>query len=202
MLSPYKIMRCDQTARETNQQTQQQHKRKMIDAWYLDDPGKQPIDQKTLENLGYKVFYIEGKQGEQIIDQFSKEYEITMRTFVEISEEKCSKDHLQVLSEEHLHENDEVRLVLDGSGFLDLRDKQDRWIRMHMKKNYLSLVPAGSYHRFSLDDNRMFRAYRLWNEKMVAKRTAFHRADRHTSELSARLEYKQSIGIAPSSSSS
>jgi 1,2-dihydroxy-3-keto-5-methylthiopentene dioxygenase len=53
---------------------------------------------------------------------------------------------------EHLHADDEIRLCLDGSGYFDIRDPQDRWVRMYVNRGDLITLPAGSYHRFTTDD--------------------------------------------------
>mmetsp|Transcript_4055 Transcript_4055/g.4604 ORF Transcript_4055/g.4604 Transcript_4055/m.4604 type:complete len:344 (+) Transcript_4055:134-1165(+) len=54
--------------------------------------------------------------------------------------------------EEHFHEADTMRYILDGSGYFDLRDLNNEWVRMYVTAGDFLEWPAGIQHRFTIDN--------------------------------------------------
>jgi 1,2-dihydroxy-3-keto-5-methylthiopentene dioxygenase len=70
----------------------------------------------------------------------------------------------QKFDDEHLHDEDEVRFVLEGEGIFDIRSQDDRWMRVKVQPGDLIVVPAKRYHRFELSDAKTIRCVRLFQD--------------------------------------
>jgi 1,2-dihydroxy-3-keto-5-methylthiopentene dioxygenase len=53
-------------------------------------------------------------------------------------------------ADEHAHMDDEVRLIVEGSAYYDVRARDERWLRVEVAAGDLLVVPARRYHRFML----------------------------------------------------
>jgi len=100
---------------------------------------------------------------------------------------------------EHLHAaGDEVRYVIDGTGYFDIRDVNDEWVRMHARAGDFVEFPSGIEHRFAVDDNLYIQAMRLYPGDGEPDWSSVHRSEVHGNNTS-RNEYvdKYLCGVDP-----
>ncbi|EFN63310.1 1,2-dihydroxy-3-keto-5-methylthiopentene dioxygenase [Camponotus floridanus] len=150
----------------------------MVRAWYMDsndadqrlEHHRQPPEFVSLDHL----FAVTGVEYFKI-NHLNYDTDATLkklrekRGYTYEDEITCSKECLQNYEEklrnfftEHLHTDEEIRLVLDGSGYFDVRDKNDEWIRIEVTAGDLIIIPSGIYHRFTLDINNYIKAKRYF----------------------------------------
>ncbi|CAL7937777.1 unnamed protein product [Xylocopa violacea] len=150
----------------------------MVCAWYMDNSDtdqrlehhKTPPEYISLEDLfkktGVEYFKVDHKDYKN--DNTLTELKMK-RNYTYEDEIECSKaclpnyeEKLKSFFTEHLHTDEEIRLILDGSGYFDVRDKNDQWIRIEVKAGDLIIIPSGIYHRFTMDINNYIKAKRYF----------------------------------------
>jgi len=102
---------------------------------------------------------------------------------------------MEIFFDEHLHDDEEIRLFLRGSGYFDVRDETAQghpWLRMACSAGDMIVLPAGAFHRFKWDDKRFFRVMRLFQGEPVW--TAHSRSKPETTKHASRREYVDSLG--------
>jgi len=175
----------------------------MVRAWYMNDtdedqrlPHHQSPEKfldldELFKKSGVLYWKIDADRYEEegVLSKIRKDrgysYHDVLNCSPSTLENYCEK--IKSFYHEHLHADEEVRFCLDGSGYFDVRDIDDKWIRILVEKGDLILLPAGIYHRFTLDEGNYIKAMRLFIGEPVW--TAINRpADDHP----ARHQYVES----------
>ncbi|KAG8936412.1 1,2-dihydroxy-3-keto-5-methylthiopentene dioxygenase [Tulasnella sp. 418] len=160
------------------------------------DPSR-PVSLETLERIGVKYRAIPVEGHEQAIDDVAKELDYKNRDDINVTKEGLGdlyESKIKGFFEEHLHEDEEIRYIAGGSGFFDVRESpSDQWIRIAVEAGDLLVLPAGIYHRFTLDTNDKLSAKRLFKDE--PKWTPINRSQK-TDENPYRVEYLRSIGLS------
>ncbi|XP_029794218.1 1,2-dihydroxy-3-keto-5-methylthiopentene dioxygenase [Suricata suricatta] len=123
------------------------------------------------------------------LEKIRKERNYSWMDVITICKDKLPnyEEKIKMFYEEHLHLDDEIRYILDGSGYFDVRDQEDRWIRIFMEKGDMITLPAGIYHRFTLDQKDYVKAMRLFVGEPVW--TAYGRPADHFEARGQYLEF-------------
>ncbi|KAJ3294977.1 hypothetical protein HDU79_010050 [Rhizoclosmatium sp. JEL0117] len=129
----------------------------------------QDVSIKELAELGVLYWNIEVTDDEkhmETVETICRERQYKNRDVINIKRDTLPNydQKIKTFFEEHIHEDEEIRFILDGSGYFDVRDKNDEWIRVAAKKSDMIILPAGMYHRFTLDTNNYIKAMRLFKE--------------------------------------
>ncbi|XP_066323569.1 heat stress transcription factor A-2d-like [Miscanthus floridulus] len=181
----------------------QDGKEEVIQAWYMDDSEedqrlphhrepKEFIPLDKLSELGILSWRLNADDWEND-ENLKKIREARGYSYMDICDvcpEKLPNYEAKIKNffEEHLHTDEEIRYCLEGSGYFDVRDQNDQWIRVAVKKGGMIVLPAGMYHRFTLDTDNYIKAMRLFVGEPVW--TPYNRPHDH---LPARKEYVEKI---------
>ncbi|KAL9901743.1 1,2-dihydroxy-3-keto-5-methylthiopentene dioxygenase [Glossina fuscipes] len=150
----------------------------MVEAWFMDgetsdqrlqhhcNPPEYINMDELFKKTGVEYFQINADdyENDNVLQELRKKRNYSYEDEITCSE-KCLPDYANKLISffiEHLHTDEEIRLVLDGSGYFDVRDAQEKWIRVAVTKGDLIIIPAGIYHRFTLDVNNYIKAKRYF----------------------------------------
>ncbi|KAE8744743.1 hypothetical protein FOCC_FOCC008651 [Frankliniella occidentalis] len=149
----------------------------MVRAWYMDDsredqrlehhrnPPKFIEISDLCKATGVEHFKInhESFETDMVLQSLKNERGYTYEDEFQTEDSKPDYEaKLRTFFTEHIHTDEEIRLCLDGSGFFDVRDANDEWIRIEVTPGDLIIIPSGIYHRFTLDAKNFIRVKRYF----------------------------------------
>ncbi|KAI8575927.1 hypothetical protein K450DRAFT_259424 [Umbelopsis ramanniana AG] len=140
-----------------------------LDQREVHDSGK-PVSVDQLSQVGVLYWRITGDNAIEELDKVAAERSYKNRDQIVVSPEAMGEIYetkVKSFFDEHLHEDEEIRYILGGSGFFDVRSEGDEWIRIAVEQGDLLVLPAGIYHRFTTDSKNYIKAMRLFKEDPV-----------------------------------
>ena len=170
-----------------------------IEAWLMDDSNEDPrlshrrnpnesVSLDQLAELGVLYWKLNPTiyENDQELTKIRQDRGYNYMDLLDLCPEKVEnyEQKLKNFYTEHIHQDEEIRYCLEGSGYFDVRDKDDRWIRILIKAGDLIILPAGIYHRFTLDPSNYVKLMRLFKGEPVW--TAYNRPQE---DNPARKEY-------------
>jgi len=176
-------------------------------AYYFDNlPGDQrlphdysPSREIPLENLpkiGVHYWQIPVEGHESKLNEIAKQRDYKNRDQINVTKEGMGESYeakIKSFFEEHMHEDEEIRYILEGSGYFDVREMPtDEWIRLAVEPGDLVVIPSGIYHRFTLDTNNKIKAIRLFKDE---PKWIPHNRGAETDANPFRTDYLKSIGV-------
>ncbi|KRX05187.1 RmlC-like cupin domain [Pseudocohnilembus persalinus] len=144
-----------------------------------------------LKKLGIIYWKLDGQEDNQTLQKIRNERGYKNYDIIEISEKKSKnyKQMLETFKQEHIHYDEEIRYIIDGSGYFDIRSHEDKWIRIHVTRGDMIVLPEGMYHRFTTDACNYIKAMRLFQDE--PKWTPYNRPDDESVSRKKYLQYIQ-----------
>jgi 1,2-dihydroxy-3-keto-5-methylthiopentene dioxygenase len=136
-------------------------------SWLEPGPEGRDVAPDELSRVGvlHERFDVERADFQPALDRLAAERGYVEQDIVELRPDTENLDQICAkFADEHLHTDDEVRLVLDGEGIFDIRSAADRWLRVTVDRGDLIVVPANLHHRFFLTEARRIRCVRLFKD--------------------------------------
>ncbi|KAJ7073188.1 Acireductone dioxygenase ARD family [Mycena amicta] len=156
----------------------------------------QPIEATALAKMNVLTWHIPVDGYESKVDAIAKERGYKNRDTIDVSREGMGEVYeakIKGFFEEHMHEDEEIRYILSGSGFFDVRETpSDAWIRVAVEPGDLLVLPAGIYHRFTLDEKDRIKALRLFQDE---PKWVPHARSAATDVNVHRVGYLQAVGV-------
>jgi 1,2-dihydroxy-3-keto-5-methylthiopentene dioxygenase len=136
-----------------------------VQAYWLEEGGAIPAAQLLEQGVHYQALPTDAAAYQAPLDALKAANGYVEQDVVALSPETPNLETICAkFVDEHIHDDDEVRFVLEGEGIFDIRSADDRWMRVKVEVGDLIVVPAGRNHRFLLTDAKHIRCVRLFKD--------------------------------------
>ena len=102
----------------------------------LHDSGRE-VNAEYLQKLGV-LYYRYADVAD--VDKLAAARQYKNRDVITVSPDKMGdvyEEKVKSFFNEHLHEDEEIRYIRDGTGFFDVRSEGDEWVRIQLEKDDL-----------------------------------------------------------------
>jgi methylthioribulose-1-phosphate dehydratase len=124
------------------------------------------VSVEDLKKVGVLVWKLSGSKDDPELVKICTERKYKNRDEKEIGKQLPNYDEMiKTFATEHLHADEEIRYVLKGSGYFDVRNKDDEWLRIQVTRGDLIILPEGIYHRYVADVTNYIHVMRLFQEE-------------------------------------
>lgn len=178
----------------------------IVEAWYFnpcdEDPKlphkytpNRPVAREHLDELGMRIWRLDADNWEnnELLERIKKERGYNYWDVVTMAPNMIDYDSkVKHFFTEHLHADEEIRFLLEGGGYWDIRDYDEKWIRFRIQKGDLVVLPPGMYHRFTLDTENHVKAMRLFKGL-----PCWTQHERPADDMDARKLYVQNVLKSP-----
>jgi 1,2-dihydroxy-3-keto-5-methylthiopentene dioxygenase len=134
-------------------------------AHWLQEQGDIAAAELNAQGVHYEKLSIEPAQYQSPLDALKQSRGYIEQDVVALAPETPNLDTICAkFIDEHYHDDDEVRFVLEGEGIFDIRSRDDRWMRVFVERGDLIVVPKDRHHRFMLTESKAIRCVRLFRD--------------------------------------
>ena len=137
-----------------------------MNAHWLEQGGDIAADELIAQGIHYEELPLADEAYQPSLDVLKNQRGYIEQDVVALSPETPNLDAIcKKFEDEHHHDDDEVRFVLEGEGIFDIRSNDDRWMRVVVERGDLIVVPKDRHHRFLLTDKKAIRCVRLFKDQ-------------------------------------
>ncbi|XP_046384390.1 1,2-dihydroxy-3-keto-5-methylthiopentene dioxygenase isoform X2 [Ischnura elegans] len=137
----------------------------MVSAWLMDnDSGDQRLEHHrsppvfvSLDDLsktaGVEYFKVNLESLDTELEDIKRKRGYSYEDEINISRDHLPnyEEKLKIFFQEHLHTDEEIRLVLEGSGYFDVRDHEENWNFIRAKRYFVG-EPVWTPHNRPCDE--------------------------------------------------